>query len=95
MFIKLGTSCGLVIREAWFEVFFVNRLNLVFSELIDCIVRPYKSPTEIESNFLSFIGREPWTGPIKILLRKFETTLFVQAFCLDAKNFEPIKMLEK
>ena len=95
MFIKLGTSCGLVIREAWFEVFFVNRLNLVFSELIDCIVRPYKSSTEIESNFLSFIGREPWTGPIKILLRKFDALLFLQALCLYAKKFQPIKMLEK
>ena len=35
------------------------------------------------------------TGPIKILQQKIFTIQFYQAFRLDAKNVDPIKMLEK
>ena len=35
------------------------------------------------------------TCHIKILQRKFYATLFLQAFLLDSKKFQPIKMFEK
>ena len=35
------------------------------------------------------------TNPIKILQQKIFTIQFYQAFRLDAKNVDPIKMLEK
>ena len=36
----------------------------------------------------------PGTGPTKIFQRKCYAMVFFQAFLLDAKEFQPIKMLE-
>ena len=38
---------------------------------------------------------KPGTNPRKILQGKFYATQFLQAFWLDPKYFQPIKMFEK
>ena len=40
-------------------------------------------------------NNRPGINPIKILKRKFYAMQFLQAFWLDPKYFQPIKMLEK